>query len=140
LFFITLVASFGICSALITFVMQKTREIGALKALGASNGQVMRLFLIQSLLVGAVGVATGFGLGLLAIEYRNDFLLFMRQVTGIELFPATVYHFYEIPAAIIPADIAVICGGSLLICVLVGGLIPAWSAARQKPVDALRHE
>jgi len=139
LFFITIVAAFGICSALITFVVQKTREIGALKALGATSAQILWLFLSQSLVVGLLGVAAGFGLGLLAVHYRNDFLFFMRRATGFELFPAQIYSFSELPALIVPGDIAIICGGSLLIC-LLAGLIPAWSASRLRPVEALRHE
>jgi len=140
LFFITIVAAFGICSALITFVVQKTREIGALKALGATSGQIMGVFLAQSFLVGSVGVAAGCGLGLLAVIYRNEFLRFMRHTTGIELFPADIYHFYELPARLQAADLAIICGGALVVCVLVGGLIPSWTAARLKPAEALRHE
>jgi len=139
LFFIVLVAAFGITSALITFVVQKTREIGMLKALGATSGQVMGLFLGQSLMVGALGVAAGYGLGMLAVTYRNEFLHFMRRVTGFELFPASIYQFAELPALIVPGDVAVICGGSLLIC-LLAGLLPAWNAGRLKPVEALRHE
>jgi len=139
LFFITIVAAFGICSGLITFVVQKTREIGTLKAIGASAGQVMALFLGQSLVVGVLGVTAGLGLGLLAVAYRNDFLSFMRRVTGFDLFPAQIYYFNELPALILPQDLAVICGGSLIICVLAG-LIPAWNAGRLKPVEALRHE
>lgn len=139
LFFITIVAAFGICSALITFVVQKTREIGTLKALGATSGQVMSLFLGQSLVVGVLGVSAGFGLGLLAVTYRNDFLFFMRRVTGYELFPAKIYFFNELPALLLPGDVAMICGGSLVIC-LLAGLIPAWNAGRLEPVEALRHE
>ncbi len=139
LFFIVIVAAFGITSALITFVVQKTREIGILKALGASSGQVVWIFLSQSVLVGVMGVAAGFGLGMLAVIYRNDFLYFMRKVTGFELFPASIYNFDQLPALIVPGDIAVICGGSLLICILAG-LLPAWNAGRLKPVEALRHD
>jgi lipoprotein-releasing system permease protein len=139
LFFITIVAAFGICSALITFVVQKTREIGTLKAIGASSGQIVALFLGQSLLVGVLGVTLGFGLGLLAVVYRNDFLFFMRRVTGFELFPAKIYYFSELPALVLPGDLALICGGSLVIC-LLAGLVPAWNAGRLKPVEALRHE
>lgn len=139
LFFIVLVAAFGITSALITFVVQKTREIGMLRALGATGGQVMWLFLGQSLIVGVLGVLAGFGLGMLAVSYRNEFLHLMRRVTGFELFPASIYGFQELPAMIVRGDIAVICGGSLLIC-LLAGLLPAWSAGRMKPVEALRHE
>ncbi len=139
LFFIMIVAAFGITSALITFVVQKTREIGVLKALGATNAQVMRLFLGQSIFVGVLGVVSGFGLGMLALAYRNEFLHFMNRVTGFELFPASIYEFRELPALIVPGDIGIICGGSMLICVLAG-LLPAWNAGRLKPVEALRHE
>src|SRR5262249_2631718 len=63
LFFIVLVAAFGITSALITFVVQKTHDIGMLKAVGATDGQVLLLFLSQSMFVGFVGVILGLGLG-----------------------------------------------------------------------------
>lgn len=139
LFFIVLVAAFGITSALITFVVQKTREIGVLKALGATGPQVLWLFLSQSLVVGVAGVLSGYGLGMLALTYRNEFLHFMRRATGFELFPAAIYNFTELPAVIVPGDIAVICGGSLIICILAG-VIPALNAARLQPVEALRHE
>jgi lipoprotein-releasing system permease protein len=139
LFFIIIVAAFGITSALITFVVQKTREIGVLKALGSSSGQIMWIFLSQSLFVGVLGVLAGFGLGMLAVTYRNDFLFFLRRVTGFQLFPAQIYAFNELPALIDFGDIAIICGGSLVIC-LLAGLFPAWNAGRLKPVEALRHE
>ncbi len=139
LFFIMIVAAFGIMNSLITFVVQKTREIGMLKALGATRGQVLWLFLSQSLVVGVAGVVTGFGLGMLALEYRNEFLRFMNRWTGVELFPASIYSFSDLPAIIVPGDIALICGSALVICVLAG-LIPAWSAGRLQPVEALRHE
>jgi lipoprotein-releasing system permease protein len=139
LFFIMIVAAFGITSALITFVVQKTREIGVLKALGATNPQVMRLFLGQSIFVGVLGVIIGYALGMLALAYRNEFLHFMNRLTGFELFPASIYSFSELPALIVPGDIAIICGGSLFICVLAG-ILPAWNAGRLKPVEALRHE
>jgi lipoprotein-releasing system permease protein len=139
LFFIMLVAAFGICSTLITFVVQKTREIGVLKALGATSGQVAALFLGQSLVVGLFGVTVGFALGLLAVHYRNNVLFFLRRLTGFELFPSKIYGFYQLPALLDAWDIAVICGGSLLIC-LLAGLLPAWNAARLRPAEALRHK
>lgn len=139
LFFIMVVAAFGIMSALITFVVQKTREIGALKSLGASDPQIMAIFLGQSLIVGVFGSLAGLGLGLLAVQFRNEFLLFMRKVTGFELFPADIYQFTELPALVIPSDIVVICISALVTCILAG-VVPAWSAGKLKPVEALRHE
>ena len=139
LFFIVLVAALCILSAQITFVIQKTREIGMLKALGASKWQISGIFLGQSAIIGVIGVASGYGLGMLAVTYRNEFLHVMRSVTGWELFPASVYGFGELPALITPADVAVICLSSFVICIF-GGLLPAWNAGRLKPVEALRHE
>jgi lipoprotein-releasing system permease protein len=139
LFVIMIVAAFGITSAQITFVVQKTREIGMLKALGATGGQITIVFLLQSLIVGVIGVICGFGLGLLAVAYRNEFLEFLRRVLHFEVFPQSVYQFSQLPAIINPQDILVICTGSLIICVLAG-LLPAWNAGRLKPVEALRHE
>jgi lipoprotein-releasing system permease protein len=139
LFFIVIVAAFGITCTLITFIMMKTREIGVMKALGATSRQVMTVFLLQSLVVSVAGVACGVTLGLTAVAYRNEFLLLMRKVTGLELFPADIYHFYKLPALIMPGDIAIICGGSLIIC-LIAALLPAWHASRLNPVEALRNE
>jgi lipoprotein-releasing system permease protein len=139
LFFIVLVAALCILSAQITFVIQKTREIGMLKALGATKLQISGIFLFQSAIIGVIGVASGFALGMLAISYRNEFLHFMRSATGWELFPAKIYGFGELPAIIDARDIALICGSSFVICIL-GGLLPAWRAGHLKPVEALRYE
>ena len=139
LFFIVLVAALCILSAQITFVIQKTREIGMLKALGATQLQISGIFLGQSAIIGVMGVAAGYGLGMLAVTYRNPFLHFMRNTTGWELFPKSVYGFGDLPALITPRDVAIICISSFIICVL-GGLLPAIRAGRLKPVEALRYE
>src|SRR6185312_15010689 len=89
LFFIVLVAALCILSAQITFVVQKTREIGMLKALGSTNLQISGIFLSQSAIIGVLGVLIGLGLGILAVSYRNAFLHFMNRMTGFELFPAS---------------------------------------------------
>src|SRR2546421_6161491 len=122
MFFTTVVAAFGIMNSLITFVVQKTREIGMLKALGAARPQVLWLFLSQGLVVGVVGVLTGLGLSMFAVAYRNEFLHLMRNWTGLELFPAAIYGFADLPALIVPADIAVLCRSAPLMC-LLGGLL-----------------
>lgn len=139
LFFIVIVAAFGIMSALITFVVQKTREIGVLKALGATPLSVAALFLGQSLVVGVLGVLCGLGFGMLALKFRNEFLRFMSEQVGFNLFPPSVYQFRDLPAETIPSDVLLICGVSLVICVFAG-VIPAVRAALLQPVEALRNE
>lgn len=139
LFFIMIVAGFGIVNCQITFVVQKTREIGILKALGATNRQVLWLFLSQSIVVGVLGVGLGFAMAMAALHYRNEFLELMRRITHSELLPPKIYHVYDLPASIQTQDILVICGTAFVTCVLAG-LFPAWKASRLPPVEALRYE
>ena len=139
LFFVMVVAAFGITSSQITFVVQRTPEIGTLKALGATGWQIMQVFFAQSLVVAALGLTLGFGLGRLALAYRNEFLEFLRVTTGFELFPASIYGFQALPSKIVTGDLVSIGVGSLFIC-LLAGVIPAWNASRLKPVEAFRHE
>jgi len=63
----------------------------------------------------------------------------MRRLTGQNLFDASVYQFYDLPALLVPGDLAIICGGSFIICLLAAAF-PVWNASRLKPVEALRHE
>jgi lipoprotein-releasing system permease protein len=139
MFFIVVVAAFGITCTLITFVVMKTREIGLMKAVGASNNQVMSIFVFQSIIVSVFGVVCGVSLGLAAVFYRNDFLHLMNRLTGFELFPASIYGFGELPAVIVPRDILIICGGSLVIC-LLAAVLPARHASKMNTVEALHHE
>lgn len=139
MFFIVIVASFGITCTLITFVVMKTREIGIMKAVGATNYQVMLVFVLQSIVVSIFGVACGLGLGLLALHFRNDALHAINSLTGWKLFPASVYGLGELPAIVDPLDLTIICAGSLVICMLAA-ILPARHASKMNTVEALRHE
>ena len=139
LIFIVLVAAFSIANTLITSVYQKTREIGLLKALGATDGAITGIFLLQGTLIGVIGSVAGVALGTLVITFRNDILQLVSRWTGSELFPKEFYYFNELPAHIVPQDVAFIVVSSIVLCTL-GALLPAWRAARLDPATALRYE
>jgi len=139
LFFIVIVAAFGIMSTLITVTVQKRHEIGIVKALGANIAQIIWVFLGQGTIVGLFGTVTGLGLGMTLIRYRNEFSRWLASTLHIEIFPREVYQFSSIPAEVIPHDVAIICISAFLICSFAA-LIPAYFAARLDPVKALRYE
>ena len=139
LIFITIVASFGITNTLITVAVQKTREIGLLKSLGFSNGSITGVFLWQGFIEGLLGTGLGIGAGLLVLHYRNNLMDFLNARTGLQVLPKELYHLSELPATIIPGDIAVVAFSVIVICTLAG-VMPAWRAARLDPVRALRYE
>ncbi len=139
LFFIVLVAAFGIMNTLITVTVQKRREIGIMKAIGATIGQIIGVFLGQGIIVGVFGTLTGLGLGMTLIRFRNEFSHWLSSVLHIEIFPREVYQFSQIPAEVIPSDVVKICVLAFIICSLAA-LIPAYFAARIDPVKALRYE
>ncbi len=138
-FFIILIAAFSIGNTLITVVVQKGREIGLLKALGASPGMMMRVFVWEGLLVGVIGSLSGLALGMLALAYRNDFMTFLEKLSGQELFPKEMYYFEELPAHTGTLDVVLIVTMAVVLCTL-GGFLPAWRAARLDPAKALRDE
>jgi lipoprotein-releasing system permease protein len=139
LIFIIVVAAFGITSTLITVTVQKTRDIGVMKSLGATSGKILRIFLLQGFIVGVFGVAIGVALGLLTVANINPINQFLSGVFGIELFPRDIYNFSQIPAFLTLRDLMTIAVSALVICT-VAGLIPALRAARLEPVEALRYE
>ncbi len=139
LFFIVVVAGFGIMSTLITVTVQKRREIGILKALGANISQIVWVFLGQGMITGLFGTLSGLGLGMLLIRYRNEFRDLLSRTLHIQVFPKEIYNFSQIPAEVVPRDVWIICIGAFLICSLAA-LIPAYFAARVDPVRALRYE
>lgn len=139
LIFIVLVAAFSIANTLITSVYQKTREIGLLKALGSSPGTVRRIFVLQGLLVGVIGSTLGVLLGVTVIAIRMHILNLISQITGQQIFPPEMYYFNELPAHIVPMDVAVIVISSILLCT-AGAIIPAMRAAKLDPARALRYE
>jgi lipoprotein-releasing system permease protein len=137
--FVVVVAAFNITSTLIMVVMEKRRDIGILRTLGASTQSILLLFIINGLIIGLTGTAAGLILGTLFVAYLNPIAVGLAALLGVELVTTDIYYFDHIPAKIVPYDIAVIALTAVLLSFL-STLYPAWSAARLDPVDALRHE
>lgn len=139
LIFITVVAAFGITNTLITLTVQKTHEIGLMKALGFSSGRIQRIFIWLGLIQGIVGSVFGVGLGLLILKYRNELLRFLSSRFGMELLPKELYQLAEIPAVTTLNDVLIVMIAVVVICT-ISGVIPARRAAKLDPVAAIRFE
>jgi lipoprotein-releasing system permease protein len=139
LFLIIAVAGFGILAIFLMIVVEKTKDIGVLKSLGASGTGIMGIFLGYGLSLGVVGSGVGMVMGLLVIRYINQIADVLSWVTGQRVFDPSIYYFYRIPAIVDPKTIAWIVLGALAIAVLAS-ILPAIRAARLHPVEALRYE
>jgi len=128
---IVLVAAFGIVSTLIMIVMEKSKDIGILNAMGATRRSIMKIFVLEGLIIGVAGTASGLagGLGLCALLSRYQFVKL----------PPDIYHLSKLPVLIEPLDVAVICAAAVAIS-LLATVYPAWQASRLDPAEAIRYE
>lgn len=136
--FIVMLAGFTILATLTLTVVEKTRDIGVVKALGGTTGGILSIFLRSGLLIGIVGSLLGFGLGLFVTNHVNSIKDGLEAI-GIHIFPPDVYFFREIPTHVDLSQVAGIVVGSILLS-FFAGLPPALRAGRMDPVVALRHE
>lgn len=122
--FVTLIVALGIASVLVVSVVQKQKEIGILRAMGASRGMILRVFLIQGAVVGAVGSVAG---SALAFTLLQVFSSIYRNADGSPLFAAELEPRFMVMAALVATSVG-----------LLSALIPARRAARMDPVQAIR--
>ncbi len=123
LFIIVLVAAFCVMNTMITVTVQKRREIGIIAALGTRIGQVMWVFLWQGMMVGAFGSLCGLGAGLSVAYNLNSIRDFLNDKLKLQLFDPAIYGLIDLPAKVLPWDVAIICGGAFVLCT-VAALVP----------------
>jgi lipoprotein-releasing system permease protein len=128
---IILVAAFNIISTLIMVVMEKTRDIAILKSMGATNGSIMAIFMVEGLIIGLVGTA----LGLLGGYVLCKLLATYKFVQ----LPPDVYYISTLPVKMDALDVTLTALAAIAIS-LVATLYPAWQASRLEPAEAIRYE
>ena len=139
LFMIIAVAGFGILATFFMIVVEKTRDIGVLKSLGAPGTGIASIFLGYGVLLGSVGSGAGVICGLLFVWKINEIARILEWFTGREVFDPTVYYFDSIPTVIHPFTIVWVSIGAVLIAIMAS-VLPSIRAARMHPVEALRYE
>ncbi len=139
LFLIVAVAGFGILAIFFMIVVEKTRDIGILKAIGAGSSGIAGIFLGYGLALGMVGGGAGMALGLAITWNINQIRQAVEWWTGQRVFDPSIYYFFNIPTIVDPFTVSWIIAGAMGIAV-GASVLPAFRAARLHPVEALRHE
>ena len=136
---IVLVAALNIISGLIMLVKDKSSDIAILRTMGASQGAIMRIFLITGASIGVVGTLTGFLVGTIICLNVESIRQFLSWLTNTELFSPELYFLSRLPAEMDPGETGAVVVMALTLSFLAT-LYPSWRAARLDPVDALRYE
>ncbi|MEW6354737.1 MAG: FtsX-like permease family protein [Planctomycetota bacterium] len=138
-FFIIIVAGFMVFAILHMVVVEKTKDIGILKALGGSSGGIMSIFLMNGLAMGVIGAVTGAVCGILFTMKLNWLEEVIYNATGWRVFPPDIYYLDKIPWEIRPLSVAA-CALAAVLVSFLASLYPAWRAARLDPIETLRYE
>lgn len=127
---ITLVATFSITSSLVMLVMEKIKDIAILKAIGATNSAIRRIFVAQGMFIGLIGTGSGVVLG--------TGLCYLQKTRELIRLPGDVYYITALPVNLSAMDVAVVALSAMVICFLAT-LYPARQAARFNPLEAIRY-
>lgn len=136
---IVLVAAFNIIAGLIMVVKDKGRDIAIMRTMGATRGQVMRIFFMNGAAIGIVGTLLGLGLGVAFAINIDHIKSWIEGLTGAELFAPEIRFLSQLPAKIEAGEVIAVVGMALGLS-LLATLYPSWRAARVDPVEALRYE
>lgn len=133
------VAAFNIVASLVLMVSDKRKDIAVIRTLGATSGTVMKIFVIQGLAVGSLGILAGTLLGCLLAYFVGDIVAGLEALSGSYIFDPSIYLISALPSEIIFSDVATVVGGALVISFLAT-LYPAWRAGKVLPAEALRYD
>src|ERR1700691_5757429 len=136
---IVLVAALNIVSGLIMLVKDKGGDVAILRTMGASQGSIMRIFLITGAAIGVVGTLTGFLVGMLICLNIESIRQFLSWLTNTNIFSPELYFLSKLPAEIDFGETSAVVIMALTLSFLAT-LYPSWRAARLDPVEALRYE
>ncbi len=136
---IILVAAFNIISSMIMLVKDKGHDIAILRTMGASRGNMMRIFMLTGASIGIIGTLVGAALGITFALNIESIRQFLEGLTGTELFADEIYFLSQLPAVIDWGEVMAVIGMAFGLSVLAT-VYPAWRAARLDPVEALRYE
>ena len=136
---IVLVAAFNIISTLIMVVMEKNKDIAILKSMGATAKSIMKIFILQGLVIGAIGAILGCAFGLAVALNLEKISLFVERLFGFKILPQDVYYLTELPSQVSYGDVFIIVAGTMVICFL-STIYPSLRASRLDPTETLRYE
>jgi lipoprotein-releasing system permease protein len=136
---IVLVAALNIVSGLIMLVKDKGSDIAILRTMGATQGSIMRVFLITGASIGVVGTLVGLLLGIVVCLNVESIRQFLSWLTNTELFSPELYFLSKLPADMDTGETTAVVVMALALS-LLATLYPSWRAARLDPVEALRYE
>jgi lipoprotein-releasing system permease protein len=136
---ISIVAIFLIFCIFYMIVVEKTKDIGIIKSVGATSMGVAGIFLGYGTAIGIVGGLAGLGVAYLIVKNINEIHTWMGEILQLKIWDPEVYAFDVIPNTMDPKTVIIIVGVAIVSSVL-GALLPAIRAARMNPVEALRWE
>jgi lipoprotein-releasing system permease protein len=136
---IVLVAALNIVSSLHMLVKDKGPDIAVMRTMGATQGAIMRIFMVTGASIGVIGTLAGFGAGTMICLNIETIRQFLSWLTSTELFPPELYFLSRLPAIMDARETTAVVAMAIALSFLAT-LYPSWRAARLDPVEALRYE
>ena len=136
---VVLVAAFNIITTLIMTVMEKAKDIAILKSMGATARSIMKIFMIEGIVIGAIGTFLGCITGIMVALNLEWLSRSVEDLFGFKILPKGVYYLNDIPSQINYGEVVVILIAALLISFLAA-IYPSWRASKLDPAEVLRYE